>query len=318
VDLADSDNRLSSADGCPKMQAEADDSDNRSPRRNDCPILHGASGRGLLTRRELRALGVNRGSVVLRRLVEVFSGVYSLSPALAPLALEEAALLSVGPPSTLSNRTATTLWRLLPSPELPGPVHVTVWGRNCRRKGIRIHRAVRPPDTTKRHGLAVTTPNQTLLDLAATEPTATTERALNEAYAQRLTTRSSLLAFLAQHRGKPGAARLESLTTDTNGFTRSQAERALAKLVRRAALPPPILNARIHGYEVDALWPDHKLVVEVDGYATHHSRESFERDRRKAADLQRRGLTVIRLSWRQLTSEPEATAALLASLLVRA
>jgi very-short-patch-repair endonuclease len=218
-------------------------------------------------------------------------------------------------PSALSDDSATQLWHLLPSPEQPGPVHVTVWGRNCRRRGIEIHRRAIAPETTTHHGLRVTTPSQTLLDTAATEPIATTERALNEAYALRLTTTNSLLAFLAERQGKPGAARLEAQLQDANGFTRQAAERRLRALIKRARLPKPIHNARIHGYEVDALSPDHNLAVEVDGYATHHSRRAFERDRRKAADLQQRGLTLIRLSWRQLTSEPEATAALLATAL---
>jgi very-short-patch-repair endonuclease len=302
-----------------KTQAQADDSDNRSPRRDDCPILKAANGRGLITRRGLRAVGVNRGSVVFRRLTEVFPGVYSHSPALAPLALEHAALLSVGPPSALSDDTATELWHLLPSPDQPGPVHVTIWGgRNCRRKAIQIHRRRAKPETTTLHGLPITTPHQTLLDTAAGHPTRTTERALNEAYALRLTTTNSLLAFLAQRQGTPGAAQLHRLATEHRGFTRHEAERRLRQLIRKARLPKPIHNARLHGYEVDALWPDHNLIVEVDGYATHHSRSAFEQDRRKAADLQHRGLTLIRLSWRQLTQEPEATAALLAAALSRA
>ena len=43
-------------------------------------------------------------------------------------------------------------------------------------------------------------------------------------------------------------------------------------------------------WEVDLYWPAHGLVVEVDGYAAHSSPTAFERDRRKDADLTRRGL----------------------------
>jgi very-short-patch-repair endonuclease len=52
--------------------------------------------------------------------------------------------------------------------------------------------------------------------------------------------------------------------------------------------------------------------VEVDGYAFHSSRNSFERDRRKDR-LQVQGYRVIRVTWRQLTEEPEAVIAALAA-----
>jgi very-short-patch-repair endonuclease len=48
------------------------------------------------------------------------------------------------------------------------------------------------------------------------------------------------------------------------------------------------------------------LVVEVNGYAFHSTRAAFERDRRRDADLQARGLRVIRVTWRQIVEEPEA------------
>ena len=63
------------------------------------------------------------------------------------------------------------------------------------------------------------------------------------------------------------------------------------------------------GYEVDFLWPERQLVLEVDGYAFHSSRRAFEHDRRKTLDLERAGYRVIRLTWRQLTDEPLAIVA---------
>ena len=56
-------------------------------------------------------------------------------------------------------------------------------------------------------------------------------------------------------------------------------------------------------------------MVEVDGYAFHSGRAAFERDRRRDGDLQSAGLRVTRITWRQLTQEPLAIAALLAQLL---
>jgi very-short-patch-repair endonuclease len=56
-------------------------------------------------------------------------------------------------------------------------------------------------------------------------------------------------------------------------------------------------------------------VVEVDGYAYHGSRAAFERDRRRDADLTAAGYRVVRITWRQLTSEPHAVVARLAVML---
>ena len=47
-------------------------------------------------------------------------------------------------------------------------------------------------------------------------------------------------------------------------------------------------------------------MVEVDGFAFHSTRERFERDRRRDAELSARGFHVIRVTWQRITEEPEA------------
>ena len=74
-------------------------------------------------------------------------------------------------------------------------------------------------------------------------------------------------------------------------------------------------NRRVAGWEVDAFWPRHRLVVEVDGYAYHGNRAAFERDRRKDAALVAAGYRVVRVTWRQIADEPHVVVALLARLL---
>ena len=63
------------------------------------------------------------------------------------------------------------------------------------------------------------------------------------------------------------------------------------------------------------LWPRRRLVVEVDGYAFHGSRVAFERDRSRDARLVAAGYRVLRVTWRQLTAEPERVVAILAAAL---
>jgi very-short-patch-repair endonuclease len=77
------------------------------------------------------------------------------------------------------------------------------------------------------------------------------------------------------------------------------------------------VNARLHGYEVDILWPEQKLVVEVDGHAFHSSRPKRERDSRRDQELILRAYRVMRVTWRQITREPEALVARVAAALAR-
>lgn len=74
----------------------------------------------------------------------------------------------------------------------------------------------------------------------------------------------------------------------------------------------------VAGHEVDFLWRAERLIVEVDGFEFHASRASFESDRKKDAHLSARGFQVIRVTWRQLTREPEALLVRLAQALTAA
>jgi very-short-patch-repair endonuclease len=55
--------------------------------------------------------------------------------------------------------------------------------------------------------------------------------------------------------------------------------------------------------EVDFFWPDHKLVVETDGWGKHGTRRAFESDRARDALPQAHGYRVLRFTWRQVMHE---------------
>ena len=144
------------------------------------------------------------------------------------------------------------------------------------------------------------------------------ERLVEELQVHRLATATEVLEAIRRGAGRPGIARLRAACDllDEPSFTRSEAERRLRRLVQAAGLPMPRTNVRIAGWEVDAVWERHRLVVEVDGYRYHRTRAKFERDRLKDGQLLAAGYRVLRVTWRQLTREPERVIATIAAAIV--
>ena len=89
----------------------------------------------------------------------------------------------------------------------------------------------------------------------------------------------------------------------------------LLDLLRKARLPRPDTNVRLHGWKVDFVWREKRLVVETDGARFHGVPAAVTRDRRKDADLRSRGYTVLRYSWSQVVNEPEFVLAEIAAAL---
>jgi very-short-patch-repair endonuclease len=97
--------------------------------------------------------------------------------------------------------------------------------------------------------------------------------------------------------------------------TRSEMEALFLGLCRRHRLPRPAVNVRIGKFDVDFLWPERRLVVEVDGWDTHRTRSAFEADRARDVKLKLLGFEVVRFTWRQLTEDSAAVASALRELL---
>ena len=80
-------------------------------------------------------------------------------------------------------------------------------------------------------------------------------------------------------------------------------------------MPIPEANPRVEGLKVDAFWPQHRLVVELDGHETHANPPANENDRRRELILRRAGYTVVRYTWAQVTQRPDEVIADLRRLL---
>lgn len=71
--------------------------------------------------------------------------------------------------------------------------------------------------------------------------------------------------------------------------------------IRRHHLPMPQLNVMLHGVEVDALYKDNHLVVELDGWTYHQGRGSFNVDHARDAIHRNHDFETIRFTGELLT-----------------
>jgi very-short-patch-repair endonuclease len=284
-----------------------------------------ARQRGVVSREQLLAAGIDGGAIKRRvralRLHPMHRGVYLVGHSVgAHGAREMAAVLACGEGAIVSHRSAAHQWQLLPYPANPPPIDITLAGRDAGvRTGIRAHRVrtIDPCDIRTLDRIPITTPARTLLDLATVLRPYSLERAIAEAQVRRLVRKRDLLDQLERNPGRPGTRALRRLLDLDGGpaFTRSEAERRMLRLVRAAELPIPRVNSRLGRYEVDFLWHEQRLVVEVDSFRFHSPRARFERDRARDAALAAAGYTVIRVTWRQLVDATEAVAARVAAAL---
>jgi hypothetical protein len=89
---------------------------------------------------------------------------------------------------------------------------------------------------------------------------------------------------------------------------RSDVEILLLEFCERHGFPIPLVNEHLHGWLVDACWPDQKLVVEVDGVRGHRTPAQLQRDHQRDLELRLAGYVVLRYTKRQLVDHPEAVA----------
>jgi very-short-patch-repair endonuclease len=294
-----------------------------------CPALAIAAlakrQHGVVSRAQLIDLGIGRRAIQRRlesgRLRRIHRGVYAVGHRVVSREGQwMAAVLAGGKGAVLSHESAAALWEL--RARRGRQIDVTV-GKHAERPGIRFHRAqLDPTEVTQRKGIPVTTPERTIIDIAATLTPSQLERAIRQAEYEHLTTLATLTSCLSSRHAGRGAKALRkalALADSGKGITRKELERRFRAFTRKYALPPPDTNVQMRigdrWIEADCVWHDDRLMVELDSRAAHHNVHAFESDRARDRALQAAGWKVIRITWRQLTEERDAIAAHLYSLL---
>jgi len=269
---------------------------------------------------ELLAAGLDRAAITRRlrakTLHRMYRDVYSIAPSslLRPEARWLGAVLACGHDAVLSHCSAAALWGLLE--DRWSFVDVTTPRRGRKgTEGIRLHRTRRldRADVVVVRAIPVTTVERTLVDLADVVPLRVLRRAARQAEVLRLPV-GSLREKAHGRRGAPSLSALSLHRADVV-LTRSQLESRFLRLCRGFGIPRPDRNVGIEGKERDFVWRDARLVVEVDGHATHGTRFAFEDDRARDVALVRAGWRVVRFTHAQIASNAPDVAAALRDLL---
>ena len=277
---------------------------------------------GFIRRRQLRALGLSKGSIESHvrtgRLIPYLHGVYAVGHLpTRPEARAFGAQLALGEHSALAGRSACSFYGVYRRWDEPFELVST---ENRRPSGVivRHSRTLLRRDIRVTAGLRATSPARTALDMAPRMTSQQLNRTVNNLRLGRWhLTLDQLVDMIVRNPRHAGAQPLRRLL-HINGPnpTRSDFEREVPAFVRRFNLPPFELNATVGGFEVDVLFLPARLIVELDTFDTHVL--NFESDRQRDAEiLARFGIPTIRLTWEAFRAEPARQAELILATLAR-
>ena len=269
--------------------------------------------RGVITTAQLIRLGYSEKAIEHRvsrgRLHRVHKGVYAVGRReLSQEGEWMAATLACGETAALSHESAVIFWKLAKRPARP--IHVSVLSQSRSRTGIEVHRRAELKTTT-RDGIRVTTPAQTLIDIAHTWDAGELEQAIGEADLRRLVSLRALRTA-ATRAGRPGAPLRRVIERATFRVTQSELERRLLRIVAKAALPTPETQTRFGKHRVDFYWPAGRVVLEADGGRFHRTAAQQTRDRKRDQAHFRAGRIPLRVTHAQVFFNPAEVIALLA------
>jgi hypothetical protein len=267
-----------------------------------------AKQHGAIDRAQLHAGGLTKGGIEHRVaagwLHRVHQGVYAVGhPGLTQRGRWTAAVLAGGEAAVLSHRSAAALWGFARDGDRPS---ITVPGANRHATaGIEVHASrIRAGDTVIVDGIRVTKIARTFLDLAETLTLEQLVAAIDQATGNRQIRPDLMSSMMNESLGRRGLKPLKQallITRPQDVLTRSELERRALKLLKRAKIPAPEVNVRLHGKERDLLFRAQRLVVELDGRDHDAQRDP---DYRRDNDLLARGYRTMRFTWRQVVNDP--------------
>ena len=278
-----------------------------------------AGQQGQVTTKQLRDCGLGPNAITVRArngsLHRMYRGVYSVGHvATTREARFMAAVLACGDRADLSRFSVGMLLENLPREErLPD---VTVVATKARRvEGIVVHRArsLHWRDVTHHEGIPMTSPERTLLDLAAVLEPRQLRSAARRAQAAHQVSVPQLRAVVDRSNGHPGAGALLAVIADGPVPTRSGLEDLVLDIVDAGGIERPECNVplRFGGVTLipDCIWRDRRVALEADSVRWHEHKLTREHDADKQAMLEANGWRVLRIDYQQARQRPEQTLA---------
>ena len=269
----------------------------------------GTRSKGIATRQELMDAGLSRDEIRWRvrkgSLIREHPGVYRVghrAPNVETSFL--AAVKACGEGAILSGLAAVHLYRLLkgdpPLPEVTAPKDRDV-------DGVLTHwarRGIDPRDKTTYNDIPITTIPRTLVDVAGRLDDDQLARAVHEAFVRFRVKPDRVEAVLAQRPNAPGAARLRAMVSGDSAIVLSRLEKGFIQLLKREKFPLPQTNRKTGAHWVDCRWPALRLTVELDSYAFHNSRYSWEQGHERRRAAKKRGDAFRRYTWTDVFDDP--------------
>ena len=204
-----------------------------------------------------------------------------------------AAVLAAGEGAVLSHLAAAVHWNIWR--RRCDRIDVTVPGQRRARAGFTIHRCRKldKRDTTTYHGIPITTPARTLVDLAQTLTPHQLANVIHEAAFRSRFDEDGTRQAMERAHGRDLTALRAALQAHASGSagTRSALE---DRFLERWTGPAPRVNTTVNGIEVDLYWPERDLVVEIDGHG-HTRPRTRAQDEDRDRQLQEHGITVLRI-----------------------
>lgn len=254
------------------------------------------------------------------RLHPIHIGVYAVGhPRLARPGHWMAAVLACGPSAVLSHRDAGAHWQIRRAGR--AAIDVTVpRGRKYVHAGLTIHRprVLLPDERTVHDGIPVTTVARTLLDLAAVVSLTELRYAWDDAERQKLFDLTQIQTVRGRFKRRKGLRNIDLLIAERRPLppiTRSRLEEMFLAFCERYGFPRPQMNLWIGEFEVDAVFPDHEVAIELDGRDYHTHPTAQERDPVRDVRLQLLGYKPMRITYRRLVTQPDEVARDLRALL---
>ncbi|MGB8962972.1 MAG: DUF559 domain-containing protein [Pseudonocardiaceae bacterium] len=224
-----------------------------------------------------------------------------------------AAVAWAGSGAVVSGLTAAWWWGL--RDWAPGAAEVTVPRTRSPRllAGVAVRRRnLDPVDLVVLRGLPVTTLPLTVLDAAAALGN-DSGRPLVDRALQRRVSFAELHAAYCRSSGRHGSPWLGKVLRQAADGASSDAERVLHRLLRGARVDGWVANHLVvlsgTEYWIDLAFVARRLAIEIDGWAWHTDIDRFTHDRHRQNALVLAGWTVLRFTWHDLMSRPQAVIA---------